>query len=61
MTDFDIAEADRLLKTTKQVRKRMDLTRPVPRELLLECIEVASLIFLSFSLMSNSSLSLWYW
>jgi nitroreductase len=41
MTDFDIAEADRLLKTTKQVRKRMDLTRPVPRELLLECIEVA--------------------
>ena len=41
MTDFDVAEADRLLKTTKQVRKRLDLTRPVPRELLLECIEVA--------------------
>jgi nitroreductase len=41
MTDFDIAEADRLLKTTKQVRKRMDLTRPVPRELILDCIEVA--------------------
>lgn len=41
MSEFDIAEADRLLKTTKQVRKRMDLTRPVPRELLLECIEVA--------------------
>lgn len=41
MTDFDVAETDRLLKTTKQVRKRMDLTRPVPRELILECIEVA--------------------
>jgi nitroreductase len=42
MTDFDIAEADRLLKTTKQVRKRLDLSRPVPRDLLLDCIDVAS-------------------
>ena len=40
-SDFDLAEIDRLLTTTKQVRKRMDLTRPVPRELLLECIDVA--------------------
>ena len=40
-TDFDLAEIDRLLTTTKQVRKRMDLSRPVPRELLLECIDVA--------------------
>jgi nitroreductase len=42
MTSIDIAAADALLKTTKQVRKRLDLTRPVPRELLLECIDVAS-------------------
>lgn len=42
MTDIDVAAADHLLKTTKQVRKRLDLTRPVPRELLLECIDVAS-------------------
>ena len=28
--------------TTKQVRKRLDLNRPVPRELLLESIDVAS-------------------
>lgn len=42
MSDFDLAEIDRLLKTTKQVRKRMDLSRPVPRELLLECIDIAS-------------------
>jgi nitroreductase len=42
VTDFDLAQTDRLLKTTKQVRKRLDLTRPVPREILLECIDVAS-------------------
>lgn len=42
MTDFDLDEIDRLLKTTKQVRKRMDLDRPVPRDLLLECIDIAS-------------------
>ena len=40
-TGFDLAEVDRLLTTTKQVRKRMDLGRPVPRELLLECIDIA--------------------
>jgi nitroreductase len=39
---IDVANADLLLTTTKQVRKRLDLTRPVPRELLLECIDVAS-------------------
>lgn len=42
MTSIDIASADYLLKTTKQVRKRLDLSRPVPRELILECIDVAS-------------------
>lgn len=41
-TPIDVTAADHLLKTTKQVRKRLDLTRPVPRELLLECIDVAS-------------------
>lgn len=42
MPSIDVAAADHLLKTTKQVRKRLDLTRPVPRELLLDCIDVAS-------------------
>ncbi len=42
MTEFDLDMTDRLLTTTKQVRKRLDLTRPVPRELLLECIDIAS-------------------
>jgi nitroreductase len=32
---------DELLTTTRAVRRRLDLTRPVPRELLLECVEVA--------------------
>jgi nitroreductase len=40
--DIDLAAADHLLTTTKQVRRRLDLTRPVPRELLLECIDIAS-------------------
>ena len=42
MSDIDLAAADHLLTTTKQVRQRLDLTRPVPRELLLECIDIAS-------------------
>ena len=41
MNDFNLSEVDRLLTTTKQVRKRLDLTRDVPTALLLECIEVA--------------------
>jgi nitroreductase len=32
---------DELLTTTRSVRKRLDLTRPVPAELITECIEVA--------------------
>lgn len=40
-TGFDLAEVDRLLTTTKQVRKRLDLSRPVPNDVLLECIELA--------------------
>jgi len=40
-TGFDLAEIDRLMTTTKQVRQRLDLTRPVPYDVLLECIEIA--------------------
>ena len=29
-TGFDLEEIDRLMTTTKQVRKRLDLSRPVP-------------------------------
>lgn len=33
--------ADEVLTTTRAVRKRLDFERPVPRELLLECLEIA--------------------
>lgn len=42
MTELDLEQTDRLLTTTKQVRKRLDLTRPVPRGVILECIDIAS-------------------
>ena len=42
ITGFDLDQTDLLLKTTKQVRKRLDLTRPVPYEVLLECIDIAN-------------------
>ena len=32
---------DELLTTTRTVRKRLDLTRPVPRALITECLEIA--------------------
>jgi nitroreductase len=34
-------EIDRLLSTTRAVRRRLDLDRPVPRAVLLECIRLA--------------------
>ncbi|WP_431893008.1 nitroreductase family protein [Nonomuraea sp. bgisy101] len=33
---------DELLSTTRAVRKRLDLTRPVPRELIEECVDLAT-------------------
>ncbi|MEM7077300.1 MAG: nitroreductase family protein [Pseudomonadota bacterium] len=41
MTTFDTSVTDELLATTRAVRKRLDLTRPVPRELINECLELA--------------------
>jgi nitroreductase len=38
---IDLANADLLLTTTRAVRKRLDLTRPVPREVVLDCIRIA--------------------
>jgi nitroreductase len=38
---FDLSQTDRLLSTTRSVRKRLDLTRPVPSELILECLRLA--------------------
>jgi nitroreductase len=37
----DIASVDELLTTTRSVRKRLDLTRPVSRDVILECLQLA--------------------
>jgi nitroreductase len=39
---FDITVTDELLSTTRAVRKRLDLDRPVPREVILDCLRLAS-------------------
>ena len=38
---MDIASIDELLTTTRSVRKRLDLERPVGRDVILECIRLA--------------------
>jgi nitroreductase len=40
MTQFDLDSIDRLLTTTKAVRRRLDLTRPVPRDVIADCIRL---------------------
>lgn len=41
MTGAVIASVDEVLTTTRAVRRRLDLTRPVPRAVVEECIEIA--------------------
>lgn len=41
-TSLDLAVCDKLLTTTRSIRKRLDLTRPVPPELIEECLTVAA-------------------
>ena len=38
---FDLNETDRLLSTTRAVRQRLDLDRPVEPEVILECVRLA--------------------
>jgi nitroreductase len=38
---FDLETTDRLLSTTRAVRKRLDLTRPVDPQVVLECIALS--------------------
>jgi nitroreductase len=40
-TLFDLNETDRLLSTTRAVRRRLDLERPVEREVILDCIRLS--------------------
>lgn len=39
--EFDLAQTDALLSTTRAVRKRLDLEREVPRSVIDECLELA--------------------
>ena len=43
MSDYPIVDlsTDALLTTTRSVRKRLDLTKPVPIGLIRECLEIA--------------------
>lgn len=38
---FDLATVDKLLTTTRSVRRRLDFTRPVPSAVIQECLEIA--------------------
>lgn len=38
---MDIAAADKLLTSTRSVRKRLDYSRPVPLDVIQQCIEIA--------------------
>src|SRR5579871_125482 len=42
MEGFDLAEVERLLTTTRAVRKRLDFTRPVDADVIVECIRIAT-------------------
>jgi nitroreductase len=46
---------DELLTTTRSVRKRLDFTRPVPMELVRECLEIA------LQAPSGSNRQTWHW
>ena len=41
MQPLELSSIDRLLTTTKAVRKRLDLSRPVPRDVVVECLRLA--------------------
>jgi nitroreductase len=52
---FDLSETDRLLSTTRAVRRRLDLDRPVKREVILDCLRLA----VQAPTASNSQI--WHW
>ena len=48
-------DPDQLLTTTRSVRKRLDLERPVEREVIEECLEVA------IQAPTGSNMQGWHW
>jgi nitroreductase len=55
VTELDRATVDHLLRTTRSVRKRLDLTRPVPRDVVVECLDLA------VQAPTGSNQQLWRW
>lgn len=52
---MDLESADLLLTTTRSVRRRLDLSKPVAREIVLDCLRVA------VQAPSGSNAELWRW
>jgi nitroreductase len=52
---FDLATVDKLLTTTRAVRKRLDLTRSVELEVILECLRLA------IQAPTGSNMQTWRW
>ena len=55
MTELDRATVDHLLSTTRAVRKRLDLTRPVPPAVIEECLRLA------IQAPTGSNRQAWHW
>src|SRR5262245_30240455 len=55
MSDPVTMTVDDALTTTRAVRKRLDLTKPVPRDVLLDCLQLA------FQAPNGSNRQLWQW
>ena len=52
---LDLATVDKLLTTTRAVRKRLDLTRPVGLDVILECLRLA------IQAPTGSNMQTWRW
>jgi len=42
MTSIDLESVDTVLATARSVRRKLNFARPVPREVILECIDIAT-------------------
>lgn len=54
-SDFDLTNVDQVLTTTRAVRKRLDLDRPVDKNVILECLRIAT------QAPTGSNLQRWRW
>lgn len=54
-TPFKLEETDRLLTTTRAVRKRLDLEKPVEKQVLLDCVRISQ------QAPTGSNTQMWRW